>query len=74
MAALVNLARKRVVPCARTRLNIIPNKSQEVSTPRPRLLGAYTIRGRGVAKATFNSDMLDGIHAWQDWMMHRTAL
>eukprot|EP00975_Prorocentrum_lima_P013862 2945268-Prorocentrum_lima.AAC.1 len=45
MAAVVNLAQKRVVPYARTRFNIIPSQSQEVSTPRSRLLGAYTIRG-----------------------------
>eukprot|EP00975_Prorocentrum_lima_P037689 7927036-Prorocentrum_lima.AAC.1 len=67
MATLMSMAKKRVVPYARTRLNIIPNQSQEVSTPRSRLLGAYTIRGCGVAKATFNNDMLDGIHAFARW-------
>eukprot|EP00975_Prorocentrum_lima_P033035 6932971-Prorocentrum_lima.AAC.1 len=63
MAALVTLAHKRVVQYARTGFNIIRNQSQEVSTPRSRLLGAYTIRGCGITKATFNNDMLDGIHA-----------
>eukprot|EP00975_Prorocentrum_lima_P031508 6614120-Prorocentrum_lima.AAC.1 len=54
MVALVNLAQKRVVLYART--HIIPNRNQEVPTPRSRLLGAYTIRGCGVTKATFNND------------------
>eukprot|EP00975_Prorocentrum_lima_P036573 7693479-Prorocentrum_lima.AAC.1 len=53
MTALVNLAQKRVAQDARTRLNIITSKSQEVSTPRSRLLGAYTIRGCGATKAIF---------------------
>eukprot|EP00975_Prorocentrum_lima_P048610 10170373-Prorocentrum_lima.AAC.1 len=52
MTALVNIAKKRVAPYARTRLNIIPGESQEVATPRSRLLGAYTMRGRGMTKAT----------------------
>eukprot|EP00975_Prorocentrum_lima_P004107 891816-Prorocentrum_lima.AAC.1 len=50
MTALVKLAQERVVPYARTRFNLIPNQRQELSTPRSRLLGAYTIRGCGVAK------------------------
>eukprot|EP00975_Prorocentrum_lima_P060150 12612249-Prorocentrum_lima.AAC.1 len=53
MNALVAPAKKRVVPYARTRCNIIPENDQEVATPRSRLLGAYTIRGCGIAKATF---------------------
>eukprot|EP00975_Prorocentrum_lima_P025125 5275044-Prorocentrum_lima.AAC.1 len=63
MAALVRLAQKKVVSYAMARFNIIPSQSQEVSTPRSRLLGTYTIRGCGVTKATFNNDVLDGIHA-----------
>eukprot|EP00975_Prorocentrum_lima_P055973 11733410-Prorocentrum_lima.AAC.1 len=51
--ALVSLARKRVVAYARTRFNIIPYDNREVATPRSRLPGAYTIRGCGIAKATF---------------------
>eukprot|EP00975_Prorocentrum_lima_P008385 1791371-Prorocentrum_lima.AAC.1 len=62
MAALVNLAQNRVVPYARTRFNITPSQSQKVSTPRSRLLGAYTIRGCGVTNATFNNDTFDGTH------------
>eukprot|EP00975_Prorocentrum_lima_P038223 8035908-Prorocentrum_lima.AAC.1 len=63
MTALVNLAQKRVVPYARTRFNIIPSQSQEVSTPRSSLLGAYTVRGCEATKATFKNDLLGGIHA-----------
>eukprot|EP00975_Prorocentrum_lima_P020693 4354987-Prorocentrum_lima.AAC.1 len=63
MTPLVIPAQKRVVPYIRARCNIIPNQGQEVSTQRSRLLSAYTIRGCGVTKATFNNDMLDGIHA-----------
>eukprot|EP00975_Prorocentrum_lima_P014948 3170202-Prorocentrum_lima.AAC.1 len=33
--------------------SIIPDNDQEVATPRSRLLGAYTIRGCGITKATF---------------------
>eukprot|EP00975_Prorocentrum_lima_P052921 11093109-Prorocentrum_lima.AAC.1 len=62
MAALVNLAQKRVAPYARTPC-IIPSQSQEVPTPKSTLIGAYTIRGRAVTKATCNNDLLDGIHA-----------
>eukprot|EP00975_Prorocentrum_lima_P067989 12918161-Prorocentrum_lima.AAC.1 len=40
--ALVTLAKKRVVPYARTRYNIIPGNDQEVATPRSRLLGTLT--------------------------------
>eukprot|EP00975_Prorocentrum_lima_P068713 12922183-Prorocentrum_lima.AAC.1 len=51
--ALVKHAQKRVVPFARTRFNTIPDESQEVATPRSRLLGAYPIRGCGITKTTF---------------------
>eukprot|EP00975_Prorocentrum_lima_P055179 11568952-Prorocentrum_lima.AAC.1 len=63
MKALVSLARKRVVPYARTRFNIIPDDNQAVATPRSRLLGARTIRGCGITKATFGHEMVEGIHA-----------
>eukprot|EP00975_Prorocentrum_lima_P062644 12886733-Prorocentrum_lima.AAC.1 len=63
MNALVRLAKKRVAPYARTRFNIIPHDNQEVATPRSRLLGAYTIRGCGVTKATSGNEMLEEIHA-----------
>eukprot|EP00975_Prorocentrum_lima_P066687 12910616-Prorocentrum_lima.AAC.1 len=56
MTALAKLAQQRVVPYARRRFNIIPGQSQDASTPRSRLLGAYTMRGCGVTKATFNND------------------
>eukprot|EP00975_Prorocentrum_lima_P015157 3213576-Prorocentrum_lima.AAC.1 len=52
-----------VLPYARTRINLIPKDSQEVSTSRSRLLGANTTRGCGVTEATFNDEMLEGIHA-----------
>eukprot|EP00975_Prorocentrum_lima_P064776 12899573-Prorocentrum_lima.AAC.1 len=63
MKALVGLAKKRVVPYARTRYTIISYDNQEVATPRPRLLGAYTMRGCGITQATFGNEMLEGIHA-----------
>eukprot|EP00975_Prorocentrum_lima_P062820 12887774-Prorocentrum_lima.AAC.1 len=63
MKALVSLAKKRVVLYARTRFDIIPYDNQEVASPRPILLGAYTIRGCGTTKATFGNEMLEGIHA-----------
>eukprot|EP00975_Prorocentrum_lima_P070641 12933251-Prorocentrum_lima.AAC.1 len=35
---------------------------QEVKTPRSVLLGAFTVRGTGVTKATFGNELLTGIH------------
>eukprot|EP00975_Prorocentrum_lima_P063076 12889338-Prorocentrum_lima.AAC.1 len=67
MKALVSLAKKRVVPYARTRFSIIPCDNQEVATPRSRLLGSYTIRGCGIAKATFGS--LKGSMLLLGWML-----
>eukprot|EP00975_Prorocentrum_lima_P040057 8415658-Prorocentrum_lima.AAC.1 len=63
MIALVNHAKKRVVPYARTRFNIIPDENQEVATPISRLLGAYTIRGCGVTTATLENETFEGTHA-----------
>eukprot|EP00975_Prorocentrum_lima_P021172 4456279-Prorocentrum_lima.AAC.1 len=57
MKALVSLAKRGVVPCARTRFNIIPYDNQEVATPQTRLLGAYTIRGCGITKAPFGNEI-----------------
>eukprot|EP00975_Prorocentrum_lima_P044691 9361357-Prorocentrum_lima.AAC.1 len=56
MSALVALAKKRVVPYARTIYDITPDNDQEVATPRSRLLGAYTMRGCGITKATFGNE------------------
>eukprot|EP00975_Prorocentrum_lima_P003938 858949-Prorocentrum_lima.AAC.1 len=56
------LSRKKLVPYARTRFNVIPSPTQEVKTPRFVLLGAFTVRGAGVTKATFGNDILTGIH------------
>eukprot|EP00975_Prorocentrum_lima_P066419 12909091-Prorocentrum_lima.AAC.1 len=50
MTALVALAKKKVVPYATTRYNIIPDNDQEMATTRSGLLGAYTIRGRGITR------------------------
>eukprot|EP00975_Prorocentrum_lima_P021103 4440985-Prorocentrum_lima.AAC.1 len=41
---LEELSRKKLVPYAKTRFNIIPSPTQEVKTPRSVLLGAYTVR------------------------------
>eukprot|EP00975_Prorocentrum_lima_P030718 6444660-Prorocentrum_lima.AAC.1 len=62
MNALVSLSKKRFVPYARTRFNLLRDDTQEVATPRSILLGAYTIRGCGVTQATFGHEMLAGIH------------
>eukprot|EP00975_Prorocentrum_lima_P053281 11174111-Prorocentrum_lima.AAC.1 len=40
----------------------MPSPEQEVKTPRSVLLGAYTVRGCGVTKATFGNELLTGSH------------
>eukprot|EP00975_Prorocentrum_lima_P016661 3532549-Prorocentrum_lima.AAC.1 len=62
LTKLEALSRKKLVTYARTRFHIIPSPMQEVKTPRPVLLGAFTVRGSGVTKATFGNTLLTGIH------------
>eukprot|EP00975_Prorocentrum_lima_P065247 12902352-Prorocentrum_lima.AAC.1 len=52
----------KLVPYAKTRLNIIPSPPKDAKAPRSVLLGAYTVRGCGVTKATFRNELLTGIH------------
>eukprot|EP00975_Prorocentrum_lima_P027047 5688831-Prorocentrum_lima.AAC.1 len=45
------------------RLDMIPSlHGQDVKVPRSVLLGAYTVRGCGVTKATMGNEVLSGSH------------
>ncbi len=48
MEALVEISKRRIVPKATTRFNILPQDNHTLAVPRSVLLGAFTVRGTGI--------------------------